>query len=501
MQIELTNIKKIKSLTFTIPRQGVWILTGLNGSGKTTLLAAIFRIRAQHAFQKHYKTSPLENRLDNYDGASVKYSIDGQEVTYKYGGKRWRARPRANSGLFERFPFPVVEYIDANAERIEPFADEINIRRLLDADIEIKLFLRNVLGDPKWDNLKYVNTRRGRGNDAYLIPYRVRNENYYYSEKSFSLGELCVFKLAKKIHSVPDGSLLLIDELEMALHPQAQVRLVDELKRVADIKILTIIFSTHSATIIKTTSRKNLMYLKEDIDRTVSVTQDTYPAQVLGEVAFDDELTADFMFFVEDKEAQILLEQIVGEYFSVYRPERSHQPLYKIAPVGGFIQVVEMLNSASYIFPSYVKRFAFLDEDVHSETLREARRSRNHQLVARLEAPGVKFLPTTPELGFITMIELPTEAAFLQTLEGLFQGNAIRLARVLRSQQYLAYNSQNLRERAKNRMEFLVNHINTTTGVDHIQIKRKLYAAFVKKFYRDAPGNLPQLLGPVFNAR
>ena len=170
MQIELNNIKKIKKLCFDIPEQGVWILTGLNGSGKTSLLAAIFRIRTQHAFQKYYRTSSLENRLDSYENSLVTYRINGTSVSYKYGGQRWRATPRTNANIFEDFPYPAIEYIDANAERIEPFSDEINLRRLADADAEICQFIQNVLSDNKWQNLKYVNTRRGRGSDAYLIP-------------------------------------------------------------------------------------------------------------------------------------------------------------------------------------------------------------------------------------------------------------------------------------------------------------------------------------------
>lgn len=57
--------KKIKELNFEMPEGGVWVVTGLNGSGKTSLFAAIFRTGAQHAFQRFYKTSALEHKLDS----------------------------------------------------------------------------------------------------------------------------------------------------------------------------------------------------------------------------------------------------------------------------------------------------------------------------------------------------------------------------------------------------------------------------------------------------
>src|SRR5476649_1468396 len=104
MHISINNVKKISKLDFELPAPGVWILTGENGSGKTCLLAAIYRIKAQHSFQKYYRTSPSESKLDSYDEASVIYTINGNSVTYSYGGQRWRATPRANSSLLDHFP-------------------------------------------------------------------------------------------------------------------------------------------------------------------------------------------------------------------------------------------------------------------------------------------------------------------------------------------------------------------------------------------------------------
>ena len=55
MKITLTKIKKVKKLEFTLPIQGVYLITGLNGSGKTSLLAALYRIGSRNAFQNIIK--------------------------------------------------------------------------------------------------------------------------------------------------------------------------------------------------------------------------------------------------------------------------------------------------------------------------------------------------------------------------------------------------------------------------------------------------------------
>lgn len=398
----------------------------MNGSGKTSLFASIYRIGAQHSFQRFYKTSPLENRLDSYAEAEIEYQIGSETVTYRYGGKRWRATPQRNSNLFNQSPYASIEYIEASRDRIEPFSDEIQPRRLRDAPIEIKEFLSEVLGDSKWNNLKHVNTRRGVGSDAYLIPYQANGKNYHFSEKSFSLGELCALKLAIKITAIPDNSLLLIDEVEMALHPQAQVRLLNKISEIATSKRLTVLFSTHSATIIKNSDRKQIIHLRSDNNGNIVPVTGAFPAQVLGDIAFDDELAADFVFYVEDKQAKLLSEQLFAMYMAHCHPNRNYRPLYKVAPVGGFVQVIEMLNSSSAIFANYVKRYAILDEDVKTESLAAARRQQNQSLLSLFAtaADKVKFLPCTPEVGVIEMFEnhATNNAKLLSQLNGMLEG-------------------------------------------------------------------------------
>ncbi|UOB25541.1 AAA family ATPase [Pseudomonas orientalis] len=502
MKVTLNNVKSITSLEFVIPDPGVWVVTGLNGSGKTSLFGALYRLGAQNAFQKYYRNNSSLDQVDSFSDARIEYAINGQKVTYKYGGQRWRATPRSNAGLLKKFPFSAVDYVEANGARIEPFPDEIKDVKHHAAKKPIRDFLSEVLGDEKWQRLCYVNTRRGAGSDAYLVPFTVRGKRMYCSEKNFSLGELCVFKLAKKITTAAIGSLLLIDEVEMALHPLAQVKLLQQVILIAKERKLTVLFSTHSATLIKNINRKNLIFLKPDSFGVVDVQNYAYPAQVLGEIAFDEEYGTDFIFYVEDKHAQILLDLMCDMYLGIVQARRPGRPLYKVVPVGGFIQVLEMLKSAATIFPEHVKRFALLDEDVKTESLRDYKASNNRKALDLFESAkdNLDYLPCTPEVGVVEMLEVyaPRDLALLSRVNNLFSGHKLNIKSICSSAGYKLLVKVNVRDRAKDRLAHIVRVVTSKTGLDELHVKRTIFSEYVSFKYSNN-GELQKLLGPIFN--
>ena len=53
------------------------------------------------------------------------------------------------------------------------------------------------------------------------------------------------------LQNIAPKTLLLIDEVELSLHPIAQIKFYDFLKRQANSKNLAIVISTHSSSLIK----------------------------------------------------------------------------------------------------------------------------------------------------------------------------------------------------------------------------------------------------------
>jgi len=67
-----------------------------------------------------------------------------------------------------------------------------------------------------------------------------------FSEFHFGAGESSIIKMVLEIESLPDNSLILIEEIENGLHPIATIRMVEYLIDVAIRKSAQAIFTTHS---------------------------------------------------------------------------------------------------------------------------------------------------------------------------------------------------------------------------------------------------------------
>lgn len=497
MQLKIENLKHIKSLEFTIPTQGVWLLTGLNGSGKTSLLAAIYRMKEPSAFQKYYKTSSLDY-YDSFQDSKITYHINNNTVTYKYGSERWRPTPNNQSRLFNDVIFPEIRFIEVNAKRVEPSLHDLQNRpRPVSVQNETIQFMKEVLDTNKWDNLKYINTQRGTGSKAYIIPYQKNSRTHYFSEKNFSLGELCVLRLACALEEIRDTSLVLIDEIEIALHPKAQRKLLTKLQQIAQNKNLTVIFSTHSSTLIKSINRNKLLFLQEENNtKKFKTISNIYPAQVLGEIAFDEELDMDFLFFVEDDEGKLLLMQIIEKYKSIRSfGSNNFRPSYKVIPIGGFQQVMDVLASSSQIFRPNITRKAFLDHDVYSETLADPNQAHIISTYTSNQA-NIKFLPCTPEKGIIDSIESAPD--FRSQINSAFSGSNLHIDVFITQQTYLNKLSPKPRKQAKKRYDCLIEYIQQTTGEDPISIKKTIYKHYTEKVYVE-DGDLLGYLNPIFN--
>lgn len=241
--------------------------------------------------------------------------------------------------------------------------------------------------------MKTINVRKGVGNQAFLLELPTGNKQgkHYFSEKNLSLGELCILKLLRMLADCRQGSLILVDELELALHPTAQAELLRYLQQIADDKNLTIVVSTHSSTLIKQAPRDRILLLQADGDGAVSCTARCFPSFVLGALAYREEAASDVVIYVEDDAARAIVEQLARRFIADQYQINSLVPSVSVVPVGGITNVLRFFTRQRPLLPAITRAFVVLDADAQA-TL-DAARAEDIVRIYRDERRAISFLP------------------------------------------------------------------------------------------------------------
>lgn len=495
--IEISNLRNIRKLRFEIPDRGVWLLTAANGAGKTSLLGCIRRIGQPNAFPIHFPTSLKSDRLDNHSQGSVTYEINGDTVEYAYRGERWTPRPRSMSSLLESLGYASVKYVGATAERITPRPEDFNIRNVRAAAKAVIDGANQIFETSKFSQLKTINLTRGAGNDAFVLALGG-TPTIYHSEKHFSLGELCVLKLLRLLSVVPNNSMLIVDELEMALHPRAQVRLLRYIEERANLKSLTVIFSTHSVSLLKSVNRRQIIYLDRLDSGEIRSVVGCYPTYALGNIASDEETLPDAMFYVEDLYARDMLNAFFELYADGVFQDPTMRPTAKIVPVGGFNEVVAFLDRNRAVLPAHVVQKAVLDSDVSTETLRALRRAQNHTQLAKFQRVenDIRFLPFTPEVGLMAEVIANTQA-FESALRRRFGDHQIRIGPIVQGYDS-TLDGPALRAAAKRSSNSILDYLSQRTQKSNDAVREHVCGVFATQTWRQHRGSFMQLLAPIF---
>ena len=402
-------------MDFPFPeRKGVYVLTGANGSGKTSLLIALCRLGDKMAFT-HFKVNTNKTgniQIDTYKDSSITYCIDTEEVKYQRKGIRWVPNPRTSSNLIARFPFTNTLFVSTTGGRF--FSQELfNINRATFNTVAPDMIesMNYILGTTKFNNLKFITVKNKRGRQRQLHRsnklYVIKDaNNNLYSEQNFSLGERLLLNILDLLQNIAPKTLLLIDEVELSLHPIAQIKFYDFLKRQANSKNLAIVISTHSSSLIK--HADNRLFLEKDDNGVVSVLENCYPSYVLRSVSAIEDRCPDFIFFVEDEMAFEYLQLVVQKFLNdTYRILD-----YKIIPAGTYDQVIRITQSFPALSIDKRKVQAFLDKDAE-EAFNELKAKGNDRSEAenknfdlfRNNNENITYLSITPELGVWKWIE------------------------------------------------------------------------------------------------
>lgn len=157
----------------------------------------------------------------------------------------------------------------------------------------------------KYDEARWIRHRLFKGDGGLSIVFKTRNVKY--SEAFAGSGEVAVTSCVVQVLRATKGTLVLLDEPEVSLHPGAQERLLSFLCNQARTKQIQIIFSTHSPHLITSLPDEAIKAFHQLEDGRYSVIPKTHPYAAfrrLGAVG-----GGQIRVIVEDRLAKEVVEQ------------------------------------------------------------------------------------------------------------------------------------------------------------------------------------------------
>jgi AAA domain, putative AbiEii toxin, Type IV TA system len=299
-------------------------ICGKNGTGKSTALAlaalafhtppnwyvpwtnARFRSsktkedRSYHIFQDFFVYG-RDEQPPNGVQITWRYFANGAEASLQFRktASRWGAYSRRPERELAYSPLsrmiPAYEMNSVRGVFREPGAPVAT----LPFDQEYRGYLAYVMGVnyqdvdvQRTDRLNFANCRTG-------MPYSGFN---------MGGGENCAVELFHLLRSLPPCGLLVIEEIESCLHPEAQVRLAEVLVRICRKKKVQIVCSTHSEVFLDALPRQARLLLKREEGNSAVIEG---PSTRFAIYEMKGEIQPELTIYCEDGTAAVLIEEAI----------------------------------------------------------------------------------------------------------------------------------------------------------------------------------------------
>ena len=376
LKMQMHNIKNIKEAQIELPfDNGIYTIVGTNGCGKSTMMLCL----AQLLSNQLDRLTLGDTKNDSY----VKFEIEGKCSLWKRNNHlKWRHTGQKilkYNGLYEGSLFYGTRFEDSTNIEQMITSGQITEQEITDADDYVKKQMSFILhGDlahyPTLKRLKnkLVAQQLGIKNR----PYFINVGSHLVSQYRMSSGECLLVSLLHFLYnsivrrSLPSDQkvLVLIDELELALHPVAVLRLMDFLKQlVKEHSNLIVYLSSHSPEVIRTIPPIDLFKVNNN-SGVLTIESNCYPSYLIRDLYSN--VSPDFLLLVEDELAQLVVNKILSTY-SLRKSKLIH-----CIPVGGWQNVLDLHKElySKKVLGTNTSIVSILDGDIAASLNKEQRK-------------------------------------------------------------------------------------------------------------------------------
>lgn len=341
---ELRGLDDLK-IKFKYP---ITAISGKNGTGKSTILACI--ACAFHNTPSGFKTL---NRKSTYYTFSDFFVQSSEEEPLAYLNLRyeilydgWRKSSRIPSGVgvglqsrwkllgrWNNYRSRVHRnVVFCGIERVVPHSEKSvskSYRRAFQKgqasgyEKVVAGTVGRILGRP-YDEFYY------KQHSKYRLPL-VRSKDCLYSGFNMGAGENTLFEIFSIIYACEGSLLLVVDEIELGLHEEAQVRLIRELKELCATRHIQVVCTTHSPRVIGCLPPQGRIHL-ERIGNNVRVIEGISPQYAAG-----------LLSGVKDAELDVYCEDDIAKNILASALPNEVRLRVQITPIGSAAAVVRQL--------------------------------------------------------------------------------------------------------------------------------------------------------------
>ena len=366
----INNIKSIKNLHISLPlEKGLYAITGQNGSGKSTVITCASSAYFNMQMNDYFGKTP--------DDAFIAFELNGARKEWKkvegYNGRYWQV---FFTGNFQLKGFYEGSIIFGNRFRNTKYDLLMKLDRIDDSKLQIAPeFIRINLGKILHNNENYYDKiLRLNNRDAGNI-VRFDGDIFYYqkglkrvNQFHMSTGENLLISILNSIDrrnydrsTLAIPCLLLLDEIELALHPSSLKRLLNFLRDISNKYNYAVYFSTHAIELISNINQNNIFFLDRHADDSVEILNPCFPAYATR-ILYDHE-GYDYIIMVEDDLARSLIRKILRDNSLI------NNKLVHVLPCGGFTNTIDLANevTSSNLVGKISKISLVLDKDIQKQ--------------------------------------------------------------------------------------------------------------------------------------
>lgn len=363
--MKINKIKSIESFEFDIPLiRGLYALTGANGTGKSTILSCA-ATSFYNPLMYSYFGAPR-------NGTKIEFDFGDKKRTISSNRGRW-FDAQGNLGITGFYEGSLIygnRFKDVDFSRLKTLA---SVKK--DELIPASKFVIENLGAILQDDPSYYKNFFLLKKDA-RKKYNLMKQPYYFesngvliNQLNMSTGENLLISILQSLEirlvkgnytDIP--TLILLDEIELALHSSALRRLIHFLEEISNSHNFAVFFSTHSIELIRSINPQSIFYLHKHVDNTLELINPCYPVYATRNLESSN-YGHDYIVLVEDNLAKSIVDKIL------MKNQLLGNKRVLVIAVGGWTQVLRFAYDTirSNLTLSTTQILIVLDRDIKEQ--------------------------------------------------------------------------------------------------------------------------------------